>query len=433
MRPEVFPDVRRLYSDEQIDTGRSRWWSTCWCGETPATTRSWPTRSSARAAPHDQGQRLHPHPKPGRLPAGRRAKRARARTSTAWRCWCTTMPPATRRRELLAGFSDAAAAGASPSTAAGHRRQPKQLRRSRLAAARSHGWTQTTSTCLARWPSGWRCWTDHPQVGLVHGGFDLIDSDGRPLRPWPPAHQRDVIQQRREAFDDLAASNPITTSTVVVRRSLHQAAGPFAASIGASSSDWDMWLRIALRCDVAYLAHPVARYRQHHASISSRTAASGERLRCDVRVVRHVLDQDRRLIADPRAARIGRQRCACRQGAGTRGRPAHRRPAARRAARGGARRPGWHRALIGGGALTLMAAVAAGDNYRSYRTTKQLLDVLAHHVGSSRYADRLSQLAAREPLYEEMTAPIVRPSCEVSPAATRWWRRRPSGIRRCCG
>jgi glycosyltransferase involved in cell wall biosynthesis len=244
---------------------------------------------------------------------------------------------------------------------------------------------------------------DHPRVGLVHGGFELIDGEGRPLRPWPAAHEGDVIQSGAEAFDDLAASNPITTSTVVVRRSLHQAAGPFATSIGASSSDWDMWLRIALRCDVAYLAHPVAHYRQHQASISSRTAASGERLRCDRRVVRHVLDRDRRLIADPRAARSAANAALAAKAlmhAGDLHTAGRRRDALRAVALAARLAP----RLIGGEALTLMAAVATGDSYRSYRTTKRLLDVLSHHVGSSRYAGRLLQLAATEPLYEEMTA-----------------------------
>jgi hypothetical protein len=244
---------------------------------------------------------------------------------------------------------------------------------------------------------------DNPQVGLVHGGFELIDSDGLPLRPWPAAHDCDIIQSGEEAFGDLAASNPITTSTVVALRSLHQQAGPFAASIGPSSSDWDMWLRIALRCDVAYLAHPVARYRQHHSSISSRTGASGERLRCDLRAVRHVLDQDRRLIADPRAARAAAHAALAAKAlmhAGDLHTAGRRREALRAIALAGRLAP----RLIGGGALTLMVAVATGDNYRSYRTTKQLLDVLSHHVGSSRYAGRLSELAASEPLYDEMMA-----------------------------
>jgi glycosyltransferase involved in cell wall biosynthesis len=266
---------------------------------------------------------------------------------------------------------------------------------------------------------------EHPQVGLVHGGFDVIDKDGRPLRPWPAAHESDIIQSGALSFDDLTASNPITTSTVVARRSLHRAAGPFAAAIGPSSSDWDMWLRMALRCDVAYLAHPIARYRQHQRSISSRTTSSGERLRCDVRVVRHVLDQDRRLIANPRAARSAAHAALAAKAlmhAGDLHTAGRRREALRSIALAGRLAP----RIIGGGTLALMVAVATGDNYRSYRTTKQLLDVLSHHVSSPRYAERLSQAAATEPLYEEMLARSAAMLRRVTPGdamvatATKW-------------
>ena len=118
---------------------------------------------------------------------------------------------------------------------------------------------------------------DNPQVGLVHGGFDLIDSDGLPLRPGRrrtmrhhPARPRRVPRPRR-----LQSDHHIDGGGAAVAAPAGRARS--AASIGPSSSDWDMWLRIALRCDVAYLAHPVARYRQHRSTISSRTgpAASG--------------------------------------------------------------------------------------------------------------------------------------------------------------
>ena len=64
-----------------------------------------------------------------------------------------------------------------------------------------------------------------------------------------------------------------------------------------------MWLRLALRGDVAFVAAPMARYRQHTASISA-TVPNAERLDCDRRVIRRVLHAERALLADPRPMRL---------------------------------------------------------------------------------------------------------------------------------
>jgi hypothetical protein len=70
-----------------------------------------------------------------------------------------------------------------------------------------------------------------------------------------------------------------------------------------------MWLRLALRGAVAYRAAPVARYRQHPATISHAASRNGARLRSDARVVRRVLRAER--------ARIGAlQLCAPSEGRG---------------------------------------------------------------------------------------------------------------------
>ena len=129
----------------------------------------------------------------------------------------------------------------------------------------------------------------HPEVAVVHAGHHVIDADGRMLPDWPAPFEREAIEPSSVAFGHLVAANELTTSTVVVRRSAHEAAGAFATDIGASSTDWHMWLRLALRGAVAYVAEPVARYRQHGHSISRATSRGGERLRCNVRVAERPL------------------------------------------------------------------------------------------------------------------------------------------------
>jgi glycosyltransferase involved in cell wall biosynthesis len=240
---------------------------------------------------------------------------------------------------------------------------------------------------------------DNPRVGLVHGAFDLIDDRDRPLRSWPAVHEGDMVQRGEVAFRDLLQSNTITTSTVVARRSAHEAAGPFSEAIGRTSSDWDMWLRIALRADVAYTASVVASYRQHPESISRPALADGERLRCDIAVTRHVLQRERRRIPDlHEAERLARDSLAAK----AIGRVGELHTAGRRwdaaAAVFLALRLAPRAAGLDG--LKLIIAALRGDDYGSYRATRRINGKLGARLGDCRVGERLRAQAAPDPHYE---------------------------------
>lgn len=240
---------------------------------------------------------------------------------------------------------------------------------------------------------------DNPGVGLVHGAFELIDDRGRPLRSWPAVHNGDALQPGEVAFRELVQSNTITTSTVVARRSAHDEAGPFSEAVGRTSSDWDMWLRIALRADVAYTTDVVASYRQHAGSISRPALAAGERLRCDMAVTRHVFRHERRRIPNLRESeRLARNSLAAKAIA----RAGELRTAGRR----------WHAAAAvflalrlapragGVDGLKLLVAVLRGDDYGSYRATRRINGKLGERLGNGRLGKRLRAQAAVDPAYE---------------------------------
>jgi len=264
-----------------------------------------------------------------------------------------------------------------------------------------------------------------PGVALVHGGFDVIDAGGRVLRPWRALHDHDQVEPGADAFRDLAAANTVTTSTAVVRGSALRAAGGFATSIGPSSSDWDMWLRLALRGDVAYLARPLAGYRQHPRSVSTRTLRSGERLQCDLRAVEHVLHADAALITDRAGARRSARAALAARAllqAGDHHTAGRRRRALRTAAFAGRAAPG----AVATGLPTLLLAIATGDDYRTYRHTRRMLARLAGRVASPRYASVLEQAATSDPDYEAMTARAAAKLRRLTPAGavvasvTKW-------------
>jgi hypothetical protein len=150
-----------------------------------------------------------------------------------------------------------------------------------------------------------------------------------------------------------------------------------------------MWLRIALRADVAYTASVVASYRQHAESITPPAVAEGERLRSDIAVARRVLKEERRRIANLREAeRLARDSLAAK----AIGRVGELHTAGRR----------WDAAAAvllalrltpraaGLDGLKLLLAALCGDDYSR----------LGERLGEGRVGERLRTQAAADPLYE---------------------------------
>jgi hypothetical protein len=256
------------------------------------------------------------------------------------------------------------------------------------------------------------------RIGLVHGSFRVIGAEDERLPDWPAPFDCDTVEPARQAFANLVASNEITTSTVVVRRSCHEAAGGFQRGAGASSSDWDAWLRLALRADVAYTTEPVARYRQHANTISRGTSASGERLRCDIAVVRGLLSSehsrlpDRRRVAATASAALAVKALAHAGDLLTRGR----REASMRAVALSARlAPGPIARL----APRLLRSTARGDTYGCYRANKKMLARLAEVLEGTRYGAKVGAAAATDADWEAVVARAAEAVRRVVPADAR--------------
>jgi len=268
-------------------------------------------------------------------------------------------------------------------------------------------------------------------VALVHAAAEIIEEGGRELPAWRRPFSSDVVEDGLAAFGELVLCNEMFTSTVVVRRSALRAAGPFV-SVGPSSSDWDMWLRVALHGAVAYRAAPVARYRQHAGSISRAATASGARLRCDARVVKRALHfspriarQDVQWSGGERRALARRARSALAAKAllaagdfQTRG---ERRSALRALLLAHARPD-----LLRAGLAKLARAIVAGDDYDAYVAGNSLLDRLAGALVGTRYGGLLADRAAQDPDWEATLRRIARTVQAVTPedavlgTVTKW-------------
>jgi hypothetical protein len=268
-------------------------------------------------------------------------------------------------------------------------------------------------------------------VALVHGGAQIVDEDGRALPPWRRPFSDDVIEDGRDAFAELLLCNELTTSTVVARRAAVTAAGGFH-SVGQSSSDWDLWLRLALQGAVAYRADPVARYRQHAGSISHAAVARGARLRCDARVVRRALSLCDRIAvengqwsqAERRApARRARSALAAKAllAAGDLHVRGGRRAALRALALAARARPD-----LAGGVARLTRALVTRDDYAAFVASNAVLDRLAGALVGTRYGEVLADRASPDPDWEATlrriaaTVQTVTPEDAVLGTVTKW-------------
>lgn len=105
-----------------------------------------------------------------------------------------------------------------------------------------------------------------PNVGLVHTDGGFIDGEGKSMEGSPLGFEF----PRTETGDVLLSllyQNKIIASAVLVRRTCFDDLGGFNEGY-FGSGDWEMWLRIAERYDIGYVAEPLTYYRVHGANAS---------------------------------------------------------------------------------------------------------------------------------------------------------------------
>lgn len=135
---------------------------------------------------------------------------------------------------------------------------------------------------------------DDPRPGMAFCRHAHIDGAGKPVRVTDP--ERAEAGLLPDFVDRLATVQLIQFASVVVRRDAYEAVGGFDPRAGAAA-DWEMWVRLAARFPVWYEPEPLACYRLHTGSASTRLAAdardTADMGRAIALVARH-LPSDRR-------------------------------------------------------------------------------------------------------------------------------------------
>ena len=113
---------------------------------------------------------------------------------------------------------------------------------------------------------------EQPDAALCFGRALVVGADGRATgERWtdlgPGRHEGTALQSL------LYETNPIPTSSVVMRRAALERAGGFQSPVRLAE-DWDLWLRLATRGE-AFVCEPdaVVRYRRHPGGLTADVAA----------------------------------------------------------------------------------------------------------------------------------------------------------------
>jgi glycosyltransferase involved in cell wall biosynthesis len=260
---------------------------------------------------------------------------------------------------------------------------------------------------------------DHnPNVGLVHGAYDVIDQAGRKLPDWPQPFNESTVEPSRKALGELLLSNYICAPTVMVRQHCQAQIGPYSRRLRDHSEDWEMWMRMAARADVAYIARRIAQYRFHDNSASAAAVLSGRRLHADITAVRHFLSRSD--VEFPEKASLHRRAMAALAAkalmqAGDAFTLARRSDALRAATMALRLFP---RLLVGSGGLFLLD-ILRGNEHGSYRHSKQALQRLVLELDDSRFGRRLAKIARTDPDWEQSLTDISKTVSRLVPQSAR--------------
>ena len=115
--------------------------------------------------------------------------------------------------------------------------------------------------------------TKAPQIGMAFCRSRLVDGEGKPLKTnsrlrwW-----RGVLPNW---LGTIAKRQRVQTPSAVVPRTTYETLGGYRGDL-CQTLDWEMWVRIAARFQVWYDPKPLAVFRRHAESESSRLLSKGE-------------------------------------------------------------------------------------------------------------------------------------------------------------
>jgi hypothetical protein len=118
----------------------------------------------------------------------------------------------------------------------------------------------------------------NPGAGFVFcRSTELHDGKETGIARWADSGDQDRVWNHPDLFVRLIDSNCIVMSSVMMRHTSLEEAGPFQLDL-PFATDWHMWCMLALRFDVVYLAEPMVCCRFHEESLTSQYSQEHTRI-----------------------------------------------------------------------------------------------------------------------------------------------------------
>ena len=150
-----------------------------------------------------------------------------------------------------------------------------------------------------------RALDENPSVGFVYSNVHQIDAQGKLLSEWwyfKPEPDENGVCPGGDFFETLLSGpNIVCCPSAMVKRECFERLGGFDPRL-PFTADWEMWLRIALHYDVAYLVEPLVKYRRHD-GMETRNFVEARELESYYRAKSLALEKYPELVREVRAKR----------------------------------------------------------------------------------------------------------------------------------
>lgn len=147
-----------------------------------------------------------------------------------------------------------------------------------------------------------------PGVGVVYSRAQLIDANGEKMEVGDAGEY--LRPRSGRVVEWLLFDNFVWFSSSVLRATCLQQFGRFDESL-AMGIDWDLWMRLSLHCDFAYVDRPLLLYRAGHPGQMSKNA-DGRRA-CADRILDGFINAHKERL-HPRAVRQAQAYADCNRG-----------------------------------------------------------------------------------------------------------------------
>lgn len=148
----------------------------------------------------------------------------------------------------------------------------------------------------------------NPEIGAAFCRHIIIDENGNSVHP-SILEMPDSGVLSKDWTKELIGFQRLQTPSIVVKREVYETLGGFDKRL-LWAEDWEMWVRIASNYPIWYEVEPLAKYRKHLNSSTSKNVRTAENVRDLSRAIAIIAEENRCGKVDDALIKHTKQNCA---------------------------------------------------------------------------------------------------------------------------